>query len=180
VPGTYPITLTATATGKPERVGTANLTVPSPPESTPAPQPSPETAADTTAPVIKSASLTRRRFRAGPGQTAMAAATPKGTTLKVDLSEAGSLAVKVDRLLPGRRTGGRCSTRARKGKRCTVAKSAGTLTRALQAGPARIAFSGRLGKRKLAPGSYRLTLVATDAAGNQSATRALSFRLVAR
>jgi hypothetical protein len=127
--------------------------------------------------------LTRRRFRAGAGQTAIAAAlraTATGTTLKVDLSEAASLRITVERLVPGRRVGKRCSAKARKGKRCTVAKAAGTLKRSLPAGAVKIAFSGRIGKRKLTPGSYRLTLVATDRAGNRSAPRKLNFTLVSR
>ena len=182
-PGTYPITLTATASGKPTREGTATLTVPEPQAPSPAPPGPPAPMADTAAPVIRSAALTRNRFRAGTGATALSAKrkrTPAGTTLKVDLSERATLAVTVDRLVAGRRARGKCSPTARARKRCTIVKRAGTLTRALQAGAAKIAFSGRLGTRKLAAGSYRLTLVATDAAGNRSAARTLRFTLVPR
>jgi hypothetical protein len=36
-------------------------------------------------------------------------------------------------------------------------------------------FSGRIARRRLAPGRYRMTLTATDAAGNASAPKRLSF-----
>ena len=43
-----------------------------------------------------------------------------------------------------------------------------------------IAFSGRIGRKALKPGSYRFRLVAIDAAGNKSADRLLKFRVVRR
>jgi hypothetical protein len=42
----------------------------------------------------------------------------------------------------------------------------------------RTRFSGRIGRRKLAPGRYRATLGATDAAGNRAAVRRVSFTIV--
>jgi hypothetical protein len=39
-------------------------------------------------------------------------------------------------------------------------------------------FSGRIGKKTLRPGTYRATLVATDAAGNRSLPKRLKFRIV--
>jgi hypothetical protein len=172
-PGSYPITLTGTAAGKPERSATAELTVPAPPAPPPA-------AADTVAPVLRSASLSRRRFRVGSKSTPLVAATPAGTMLRVDPSESVKLTATVERLQKGRRKGSRCSARAKTGRRCTIVKRAGVLTRTLRGGPASVPFSGRVGSRKLAAGSYRLRLVATDAAGNRSAVRALPFAIVAR
>jgi len=47
------------------------------------------------------------------------------------------------------------------------------------AGPDRIGFQGRLTRRTaLAPGRYRLTVVAIDGAGNRSASRRASFLLL--
>jgi hypothetical protein len=43
-----------------------------------------------------------------------------------------------------------------------------------------IAFSGRIGKRALARGTYRATLTATDPAGNRSAPRRVRFVLAPR
>ena len=56
---------------------------------------------------------------------------------------------------------------------------AGTLTRRGQGpGPVGTAFSGRIGTRKLAAGSYRATMGAIDAAGNRARTRQTSFSVV--
>jgi hypothetical protein len=156
-PGDYPITVTGTAAGKPTRQGVAVLTVPAPP-TPPAPPPA---AADTTRPVISSASLSRKRFRVGAGATPISA-TAAGTVVRFKLSEAAKVTLTVQRLVKKR------------------FKGAGTLRRALPAGAARVKFSGRIGKRKLAAGKYRVRLLATDAAGNRSAVKTLPFTIVAR
>ena len=39
-------------------------------------------------------------------------------------------------------------------------------------------FSGRIGKRRLAPGRYRFVVTAIDAAGNRSAPRTISFTIL--
>ena len=174
-PGAYPITLTATASGKPTRTATATLTVPDPaappddgPDAPPddGPDAPPASGTDVVAPSLQ-ASLARRRFR-------------RSTKLKVGLSEAAGLTGTVKRARPGRRSRGRCSTKARRGRRCTVLRRVGTFSRALPAGTSRIAFSRRLGTRRLKPGAYRLVLVARDAAGNRSAKRTLRFRILRR
>jgi hypothetical protein len=56
----------------------------------------------------------------------------------------------------------------------------GTLTHAGLAGPNKLVLRGRLGRRALAPGRYRLVALATDAVGNRSAPMRTSFRIVAR
>ena len=57
-------------------------------------------------------------------------------------------------------------------------RGAGTVTRAISAGPGRVALSGRLGRRRLPAGAYRLTLRARDAAGNRSRELRLRFTVV--
>jgi hypothetical protein len=177
-PGSYPITLTGTAAGKPTRSASAVLTVPAA-ATPPTPAPPPGAASDSTAPVIASASLARRRFRVGPRSTPLVA-TAAGTTVRLSLSEAAKLSLTVERLTKGRRKGARCSPSARTGRRCTIVKRSGVLTRSLASGAGKVPFSGRLGRRKLAVGTYRMTLVATDGAGNRSAKKSLSFSIVAR
>jgi hypothetical protein len=54
-----------------------------------------------------------------------------------------------------------------------------TLTRTIKVGPGRVPFTGRLGKRRLAAGTYRLTLTARDSAGNVSKPVRLTFTIVA-
>jgi hypothetical protein len=66
----------------------------------------------------------------------------------------------------------------RKAKKCTRFQAAGKLTRSGVAGKNKLAFSGRLGRKALKPGTYRATLTAVDAAGNKSARRTVSFKVV--
>lgn len=53
-------------------------------------------------------------------------------------------------------------------KRRTVYRRKGSFTKALKAGANTIVFSGRIGRKRLPQGGYRLTLVATDKARNRS------------
>ena len=95
-----------------------------------------------------------------------------------------------------RRSAGRCAARAcasasarrracdsRSGAAPAAGASAASCRHA-GAGPNSVRFSGRLRVRgrtlSLAPGRYRLTLVATDAAGNRSAARRVPFRVISR
>jgi hypothetical protein len=41
-----------------------------------------------------------------------------------------------------------------------------------------VPFSGRIGKKALKPASYRLSMVATDAAGNKSSAKTIAFKVV--
>ena len=50
----------------------------------------------------------------------------------------------------------------------------------LQALDNRKKFSGKLGRKKLKAGRYRASLKATDAAGNVSVVKRLSFKVVRR
>jgi hypothetical protein len=112
-----------------------------------------------------------------------ARAARKGTTFLYGLSEDARVVFSVERGSPGRRAGARCvgQTRAnRKRKRCTRYVRAGAFAHAGQAGNNRKSFSGRIGRKRLAPGNYRVTLVATDAAGNRSAPHSFAFRVVRR
>ena len=55
----------------------------------------------------------------------------------------------------------------------------GAITARGRAGANRLRFQGRLtGTRRLAPGSYRLTLIATDPAGNRSRPATARFTLL--
>ena len=119
-------------------------------------------ATDRAAPVLSDARLTRRRFRVARSATAVAAVLRRGTVLRFRSSEAATLRIAVHRV---RRTRPRL-------------RAAGRLTRRIAAGTGRVRFSGRIGRRALRPGSYRLRLTAVDAAGNRSAARLLRFRVV--
>jgi hypothetical protein len=55
---------------------------------------------------------------------------------------------------------------------------AGSLTHSARKGENTFAFSGKVGRRALKPGAYRMTLVAVDDNGHRSAKKTLSFRIV--
>lgn len=83
----------------------------------------------------------------------------------------------IPRATTGRRSGKTCvkdtaRLRRAKTKRCTRYVTAGTLRRASSSGRNTVAFSGRIGKRALTKGAYRVSVTATDAAGNRTAKAA--------
>lgn len=138
---------------------------------------------DTAAPVLTAARLSPRRFRVGRSATAVAAGVRRGTVLRYRSSEAATLTLLVERAGPGRRAAGtrrtcRAVARRPRTRACTAYRRAGVLTRRIRAGTGRTALSGRIGRRRLAAGSYRLTLTARDAAGNRSRPVRLAFTVV--
>ena len=143
--------------------------------------------ADTTAPIVSGYGLTSSVFAVG-GQTPIfgTAASRRhrtGTTLKYTLSEAATVAITISQRTSGRRQGRRCvapTPKRRRARRCTRLIPRGTLVRRSHPGTNLVAFSGRIGTRKLPVGRYRATLRATDAAGNTSAAKTVSFRIVRR
>jgi DNA-binding beta-propeller fold protein YncE len=110
---------------------------------------------DTTPPLLRSVSLTHIRFRVGRAATAITAAAkrrpPAGTRLRFTSNEAGKLSVLIERTRRGR-----------------PAKRLATLTRIIRRGKGTVALSGRIAKKPMAPGTYRLTITAKDGAGNVS------------
>jgi hypothetical protein len=130
-------------------------------------------ARDTKAPVLGRLSLLHARFRVGARATAITTTT----------SEAGRITIAVQQRLAGRRSHGRCVTRApKKAPRCTRWVQRGpTLTRRVAApGRVTIVFNGHIGTRRLSPGRYRFVVTATDAAGNRSAARTVAFTVIAQ
>ena len=114
----------------------------------------------------------------------MAVRRTRATTLRYTLSETGTAALRIERARAGRRIRGTCRRPAktgRKGRRCTRYTLAGTLTRASHAGANAAPFSGRIGRRKLGVSRYRVTVTATDSAGNATASPpSAHFRIVRR
>ena len=121
-------------------------------------------ARDTTAPVVSRARLSRRRFRVGRARTPLAAKARRGTLLRFRSSEAGTAKLTFSRVVRTR-------------KRTRLIR-AGSLTRRIRVGSVRIALSGRLGRRPLRAGRYRLTLQVRDAAANRSRAVRLNFRVL--
>jgi len=153
-----------------------------PPPMYPTPVPTPTPTRDTTKPVLSALSLSPSRFRAASSGPSVAAVV--GSTVSYGLSEAAAVQFRVERGLRGRRVGGRCvkPTRSnRRAKRCTrYSTLSGGFTHQGKAGSNKLKFSGRVGGRKLRPGSYRLRGVGRDPSGNESALRRSGFRIVRR
>lgn len=115
--------------------------------------------ADGIAPALGRVTLAPAKFAVARGGTAVSAAR-RGTAVRYSLSEPATVTLRIERLVKGKR------------------RTAGALRRTGAAGANRVRFSGRIGRRALRPGRYRLTVRATDAAGNRSAARSATFRVV--
>jgi Domain of unknown function (DUF4394) len=136
---------------------------PTPPVPPPPPPPPPDLP-----PALSALSVTHRTFA-------------RGTTFRFTLSEAARVRVVFARKATGRRVGRRClaaTPARRKRAKCARYAAVGSISATGKAGRNSLAFSGRLKGRALKPGSYRASFTATDAAGQRSAVRAVSFRVV--
>jgi hypothetical protein len=106
---------------------------------------------------------------------------PRGTRIGFVLSEPAGVRLAIQRALPGRRRAGRCvrpAPRLRNAKRCKRFKSVGSLRATGVAGANRVRFSGRLRRKPLRPGRYRIAAGGRDAAGNRTAApRYAGFRI---
>ena len=167
------------------RYGSATVAVPTPtvtaaPGPVPTPTVTPAPAADTTAPAVSAYKLSASVFRA-LSSGASIAAVKRGTTVRYRLSEIARVPFVVQAKSSGRKVGRRCAkpTRAnRRRKACVRYVKAGGFTHAGVAGENRFRFSGRVKRRALKPGKYRLVAVAVDAAGNRSARLSRPFRII--
>ena len=109
------------------------------------------------APVLSDLVLRPATFRAGAARTPRAARARSGTVVQFRLDRAARVTLRI---------------RTRSGR------ARGTLVRQGSAGANRIRFSGRIGKKALAPGRYRLVARAVDPQGRRSAPKRASFRVV--
>lgn len=96
-----------------------------------------------------------------------------GTTITFTLDRASAVTLTFSRFVPGRVRGKRCVAAGRSGKRCTATRTAGRLTVKGRKGTNRVRFTGRLGRKRLAVGRYRLS-----AKPSGGATRTVRFRVV--
>jgi len=118
--------------------------------------------------VLRALAIAPRRFHVG-GRTG-------GTKIAFTLDKAARVTLAFDRLTTGHRVKRRCvaRTKLKHTKSCTIAKRVGTLIVNGRKGRTTVTFSGKLGRRTLARGSYRLT--ATPAGGK---AHTLTFAVVA-
>jgi hypothetical protein len=142
---------------------------------------------DVIAPFFAGANVKNKTWRINPrGAIARRRkSVPLGTAFRFTLSEPAGVTFTIERKLRGRKVKKRCRPKTRKNrkaKKCTRYGKTTSFVRQASAGQNSVAFSGRYRKkgrvRSLKPGRYRATLTARDAAGNVSAGRRLSFRVV--
>ncbi len=166
------VVLVVTVPAAPAMTATATATA-----NIPDPTPGDATAAATTAitpgsggtPVVPPPTADRTAPVLGKLAAAGRLVARKGGTLTARLDEDATVTVLVQRQAKGRKAKGRCSAKARRGTRCTITSTVGTITAAgSRAGTVRISLPGKLGRRPVTAGTYLLTAVATDAAGNRS------------
>jgi len=144
----------------------------------------PASSFDTVRPVLSGLSVFPPRFRAARRGPSIAARRPVGGRVSYRVSEAATVAFRVERALKGRRVRGRCvkpkrsNRRARRCRRYKVLP--GSFRHRGEVGRNRFKFSGRLRGRKLRPAKYRLRAVAADKAGNRSRAQLDRFRIVRR
>lgn len=117
-----------------------------------------------TAPALTGVSLTHKRFKIAPRKAAKARkGAHGGTVLRFTASVPGKLTIKISSVGKHRKP-----------------RPAGTLTATAKSGANRVPLSGRIGKAKrpLRPGSYRLAVTLTDAAGHASAAVSRPFTIL--
>lgn len=151
--------------------------------------PSPTTTTTTTtatavpAPTITGVSESHRRWREGNKRASFAAAAmlPIGTTFRFTVNESSTVRFAFGQTLPGRKFKGRCVAQTASNRNRTPCKRLarrGSLSFRATAGAHALNFRGRLSRaRKLRPGSYTLTMSATNSVG-QRAIRTLTFTIV--
>jgi hypothetical protein len=162
------------------------LTTPPPPPAAPPPPPAPAPIAppppEPIAPRFLRFALSPTAFAAFSSGPSVRAARARGTMVTYRLSEAAIVTLGVQRVLGGRRVGGRClePTRPNRTKpRCKRYRTLrGSFRHSGRAGLNKFRFSGRLAGRTLKPGSYRLVATAKDAAANKSKPERRLFRII--
>lgn len=133
-------------------------------------------------PVLGGFHQSHASWREGSALAAIARArrTPLGTAFAFTLNTPANVTLSFARLLSGRMLHGRCSASSsgdRAHRRCNLAVAAGSLTFAAAAGSSHISFQGRVSRsRRLAPGRYLVTLVASNTRGSSRA-RVLAFTI---
>ena len=139
------------------------------------------------APVLSSLAETHNRWRAGTALARLARsgshpAPPVGTVFSFGLNETATVRMSFAREAVGRRVGGSCTpaTRTnRRRRRCRLTVPAGALSFTAHPGRNTAYFQGRISvSRALPPGSYVLTITATNGAGQRAAARSLRFTLL--
>lgn len=142
---------------------------------------------DSIAPSISGLKIRPKRFAVDRRGTSVARKNKKrrhGSKIQYVLSEPASVSFKIERKAVGRMVRGKCrKTRqeTRIKRRCSRFGTVGKFRNvSAREGANRQVFSGKIRKRMLHRGTYRLTAIATDAAGNVSRPAKAPFKIVKR
>jgi virginiamycin B lyase len=132
-------------------------------------------------PRVQSLSVSPRAFRAAKAGASISAKV--GTKVTYRLSISASARFTVEKESVGRKKGKKCvkPTRGnRRAKKCKLYKAVrGSFTHNGKAGSNSFKFSGRVGRKSLRPGRYRLVAIAT-VGSSKSAVKQASFKIVRR
>ena len=149
----------------------AAVVTPPPPPAAAVTPPPPAPPVNTDKPALSRVSLSSRRFKA-----------TKGTSIRLRLSKDAKVKITVARRSIGRKVGKKCvalTPVTRKRSPCVRFTTRGSLkTVSVKAGAKTVKFSGRLSGRRLSPGTYRFTLLATDSGGRKSKATNVTFTVV--
>jgi hypothetical protein len=104
------------------------------------------------------------------------------TKIKFKLTEAASVSFYAQKPIKGRMVGTSCKKQTKKNKKakkCTLwVRASKTFRKSGKAGKTNsFKFTGKVGKKKLAKGSYRLYAVATDSAKGKGPAKTASFKI---
>ena len=130
-------------------------------------------------PALSSYAVVPAAFPAAPGGASVARTF--GARISYRLSEKAAVRFTVQRPAAGRKLGRSCvapTRRLARARRCVRLVTVGGFTHAGKAGANSFRFTGRINRRKLPLGGYKLAAVATDATRKRSRQATKPFRIV--
>jgi PKD repeat protein len=104
-----------------------------------------------------------------------------GTTFRYTVNEVSSVRFKIERKSFGRLVGKKCKRSQGKksgGRKCALFRRVGSRAQKAKVGVNKLKWNGKLKGKPLPAGSYRATVVATDAAGGRSPAKKVGFRIL--
>jgi streptogramin lyase len=146
----------------------------------PAPPPPPSITPSAAKASVLSLSISPSKFRAAAAGASISAKV--GAKVTYRLSKAATTKFTAERESVGRKQGKKCvkpTRRNKRGKRCKLYKAVkGSFTDSGKAGSNSFRFTGRIAKKKLKPGKYRL--LAQPSGSSSSAAKQARFKIVRR
>jgi hypothetical protein len=134
---------------------------------------------DRVAPVFSKLAISPTKFAAKKSGRKAKKGVKYKTSITYTLSEPAAVVMTFAQKTKGRKVGKSCKKQTAKNVKghaaCTLWVTVGSLSRNAPVGASAVAFTGKVGKKTLKPGKYRVQLVATDPSKNRSAAKTLNF-----